>query len=116
VDSSVSPTDGGPNGTAYNGHFGCTRYHPLFVFNQFGDLERCAQRSGNVHSALGRRDVSEPAITRYRSKWLRRFFRGDAAFALPAIYDFLEAKRFAYAVRRQQTMSSSSIPLTSSSA
>jgi hypothetical protein len=24
-------------GSAYNGHFGCTCYHPLFVFNQFGD-------------------------------------------------------------------------------
>src|SRR5262249_6179025 len=23
-----------------NGHFGCTCYHPPFVFNQFGDLER----------------------------------------------------------------------------
>ena len=27
-------------------HFGCTCYHPLFVFNQFGDLERCALRPG----------------------------------------------------------------------
>ena len=25
----------------------------LFVFNQFGDLERCALRPGNVHSADG---------------------------------------------------------------
>jgi hypothetical protein len=36
-----------------NGHFGCTCYHPLFVFNQLGDVERCALRSGNVHSADG---------------------------------------------------------------
>lgn len=39
--------------TAYNGHFACTCYHPLFVFNQFGDLERSALRPGNVHSADG---------------------------------------------------------------
>jgi len=25
-------------------------YHPLFVFNQFGDLERYALRAGNVRS------------------------------------------------------------------
>ena len=31
--------------------------HPLFVFNQFGDLERCALRPGNVHSADGWEDV-----------------------------------------------------------
>ena len=53
MDSSVSPTFGDQENTAYNGHFGCTCYHPLFVFNQFGDLERCALRPGNVHSADG---------------------------------------------------------------
>jgi len=48
IDSSVSPTYGAQEGTAYNGHFACTCYHPLFVFNQDGDLERCALRPGNV--------------------------------------------------------------------
>ena len=99
MDSSVSPTHGGQEGTAYNGHFACTCYHPLFVFNQFGDLERCALRPGNVHSAHGWRDVLEPVVTRYRDKQLRRFFRGDAAFALPDIYEFLEAEGFGYAIR-----------------
>ena len=42
MDSSVSETYGDQEGTAYNGHFACTCYHPLFVFNQFGDLEGCA--------------------------------------------------------------------------
>ena len=51
MDSSVSPTHGDQEGTAYNGHFGCTCYHPLFLFNQFGDLERSSLRPGNVHSA-----------------------------------------------------------------
>src|SRR5438034_4051798 len=53
IDSSVSPTYGAQEGTAYNGHFACTCYHPLFVFNQDGDLERCALRPGNVHGAHG---------------------------------------------------------------
>ena len=53
MDSSVSPTHGAQEGSTYNGHFGCTCYHPLFLFNQFGDLERCALRPGNVHSADG---------------------------------------------------------------
>ena len=30
---------------------------PLFVFNQFGDLERCLLRPGNVHSAEDWRSV-----------------------------------------------------------
>ncbi len=33
MDSSESPTHGDQEGSAYNGHFGCTCYHPLFCFN-----------------------------------------------------------------------------------
>jgi len=99
IDSSVSPTHGEQEGTAYNGHFGCTCYHPLFLFNQFGDLERCSLRPGNVHSADGWREVLEPVVERYRKRDLRRYFRGDAAFASPGIYDYLEAEDFLYAIR-----------------
>ena len=97
--SSVSPTFGDQENTAYNGHFGCTCYHPLFVFNQFGDLERCALRSGNVHSADGWRDVLEPVVARYRNRKMRRFFRADAAFANPEVYGFLEAEGYKYTIR-----------------
>ncbi len=90
MDSSVSPTHGEQEGTAYNGHFGCTCYHPLFVFNQLGDLERCALRPGNVHSADGWRAVLDPVVARYRERKLRRYFRGDAAFASPDIYEYLD--------------------------
>jgi len=67
MDSSENPTHGKQEGSAYNGHFGCTCYHPLFVFNQFGDLERCRLRPGNVHSAEDWRLVLEPVIARYCS-------------------------------------------------
>ena len=99
MDSSVSPTYGDQEGTAYNGHFACTCYHPLFVFNQFGDLERCALRPGNVHSAHGWQDVLEPVVARYRGKFKRRYVRADAAFANPEVYEFLEAEGFTYAIR-----------------
>src|SRR5258708_24933352 len=98
MDSSESPTRE-QEGSAYNGHFGCTCYHPLFVFNQLGDLERCALRSGNVHSAAGWRDVLEPVVVRYRSTVKRRYFGGDAAFANPEIYEFLEAEGYGYTIR-----------------
>ena len=99
MDSSVSPTYGDQEGTAYNGHFGCTCYHPLFLFNQFGDLERCRLRPGNVHSADGWRDVLEPVVERYKATKVRLYFRGDAAFASPDIYEYLEAEGFLYAIR-----------------
>jgi hypothetical protein len=92
-------TYGEQEGSAYNGHFGCTCYHPLFVFNQLGDVERCALRSGNVHSADGWRTVLEPVIARYHGTVKRLYFRGDAAFAHPEIYEFLEAEDIGYTIR-----------------
>ena len=99
MDSSVSPTHGEQEGTAYNGHFGCTCYHPLFLFNQFGDLERCALRPGNVHSADGWEGVLKPAVIRYKGRKVRLYFRGDAAFAAPEMFEYLEAEGFPYAIR-----------------
>jgi len=99
MDSSVSPTHGDQEGTAYNGHFGCTCYHPLFLFNQFGDVERSSLRPGNVHSADDWGSVLKPVVVRYQGRNLRRYFRGDAAFALPELYEYLEAAGFLYAIR-----------------
>jgi hypothetical protein len=99
MDSSVSETYGEQEGTAYNGHFGCTCYHPLFCFNQLGDLERALLRNGNVHSAEAWLSVLEPVVARYRDLDIRRFFRGDAAFARPELYEYLEAESYLYAIR-----------------
>jgi hypothetical protein len=99
MDSSESPTYGEQKGSAYNGHFACTCYHPLFVFNQFGDVERCVLRPGNVHSADGWRALLEPVIARYRGIVKHLYFRGDAAFANPEVYEFLEAEGASYTIR-----------------
>lgn len=99
MDSSVSPTYGDQEGTAYNGHFGCTCYHPLFLFNHMGDLERCRLRPGNVHSADGWRDVLVPVVERYKERNVRLYFRGDAAFASPDLYEYLETEGMRYAIR-----------------
>ena len=97
MDSSESPTHGEQEGSAWNGHFGCTCYHPLFVFNQYGDLERCLLRAGHVHSAEDWRLVLEPVIARYRERGVALYFRADAAFAKPAIYELLEAEDMLFA-------------------
>src|SRR3712207_1214739 len=99
MDSSESPTHGQQEDSAYNGHFGCTCYHPLFLFNQFGDLERCLLRPGNVHSADDWRSVLVPVIARYRGRGLVPYFRGDSAFAKPELYELLEAEGIGYAIR-----------------
>jgi hypothetical protein len=99
MDSSVSETYGHQEGTAYNGHFGCTCYHPLFLFNQVGDLERVMLRPGNRGSAKYWRRRRLPVIARYRDLDILKFFRGDAAFAGPKLLRLLELERFRYAIR-----------------
>ena len=86
MDSSVSPTHREQENGVWNGHYACTCYHPLFVFNQFGDLERCALRPGNVHSAdgLGRRAQARRCT--HQGKVSRIYFRADAGFANPEVY------------------------------
>ncbi len=99
MDSSESPVYGEQEGTAYNGHFECVCYHPLFCFNQFGDCEAAKLRPGNVHSAHGWREALEPIVARYERSGLRKYFRGDAAFANPEVYEYLEGRGFLYAIR-----------------
>src|ERR1700686_2826372 len=99
MDSSVSPTHGEQENSVWNGHYECTCYHPLFVFNQFGDLERCSLRPGNVHSADGWEAVLKPVVARYQGKVSRIYFRADAGFANPDVYEYLEAEGIKYAIR-----------------
>ena len=99
MDSSESPVHGEQEGASYNGHFGSTCYHPLFVFNQFGDCEGAMLRAGNVHSAHRWRDVLDPILSRYGATGVRRYFRADAAFAKPDIYEYLEERHVLYAIR-----------------
>ena len=105
MDSSVSPTHGEQELSVWNGHYECTCYHPLFVFNQFGDLERCALRPGNVHSADEWEGVLKPVVARYQGKVWRIYFRADAGFANPEVYEYLEAEAIKYAIRLPQTVS-----------
>ncbi len=75
LDSSQSETYGDQQGSAYNGYFECTCYHPLFLFNQLGDLERAMLRRGNHNSAKFWRRVLLPVIDRYRDRSIPKYFR-----------------------------------------
>ena len=99
MDSSESPVHGGQEGSEYNGHFLSRCYHPLFCFNQFGDCEGAMLRPGNVHSADNWRSLLGPIVDRYRAAGKKIYFRGDAAFASPDMYEYLEEKKVLYAMR-----------------
>jgi len=63
----------------------------------------CAEESpippGNVCSADSWRELLNPIVERYAKSELRKQFRGDAGFARPEIYQYLEGHGFLYALR-----------------
>src|SRR3984893_2334952 len=99
IDSPESPVHGAQEQSAYNGHFESVCYHPLFVFNQHGDCLAATLRPGNVHSADAWEEVLLPVIDRYQARKQTVIVRADAAFALPALYEALERRDVAYAIR-----------------
>lgn len=71
----------------------------LDAFNQFGDCEAAKLRAGNVHSADDWQKVLDPVVERYLITAVRLLFRADAAFAIPELYQYLEARSIGYAIR-----------------
>ena len=99
IDSSESPVYGEQEGSSYNGHFLSRCYHPLFVFNQYGDCLKVKLRPGNVHSADGWQEFLEPILRYYVGKGINVKVRGDAAFAIPGLYELCEELGIDYALR-----------------
>ena len=57
-------------------------------------------RSGNVHCADKLAGGAGSAfVVRYGRTGVRRYFRADAAFAKPRVYEYLEEQRVLYAIR-----------------
>jgi hypothetical protein len=71
----------------------------LFCLNQFGDCEGAMLREGNVSSAEGWRELLDPIVKRYAESGLRKQLRGDAGFARPELYQYLEEHDSLYAIR-----------------
>ncbi len=67
MDSSVSPTHGDQERYAWSGHFDCSCHHPPATVSvqPVRNLECCALRHGNVHSAGGWQEVLQDEIARW---------------------------------------------------
>jgi len=98
MDSSVSPTHGEQEMSVWNG----ITPAPATI--------RCSCSTSSVISnavlcvpatctALTAGTTCSSTSWRYQGKVSRIYFRADAAFAMPEVYEFLEAERIKYAIR-----------------
>jgi len=69
------------------------------AFNQYGDCLKVKLRPGNVHSADGWQEFLEPILRSYAGKGINIKVRGDAAFAIPGLYELCEELGIDYAMR-----------------
>jgi hypothetical protein len=77
-------------GTTADSRRFCPR-HPLPINHLLCENRETEGRIGEVRL--------EPVVARYRSIAKRLYFRADAAFANPEIYEFLEGEGIGYTVR-----------------
>ena len=96
VDSTEDPAHGKQEGCEYNCHFGKNCFQPILAFTGDGDCLVAELRPGNVHSADGVLDSIKPIVKRYLEDFTLFWFRGDAAFAQPDVYDYCESEYIAY--------------------
>src|SRR6266487_3848771 len=72
----------------------------LLAYRELDDVLALTTSGGHrLAEARTGKNRRHPVVVRYRGTVKRRYFRGDAAFANPEIYEFLEAERYGYAIR-----------------
>lgn len=101
MDATDDPTHGQQQFTFFHGYYEQYMYYPLLVFDGSDGFPMAAVlRAGNTHS--GHRSVAllKRLVGRLREAYPEAtlFFRADAGFALPEMYEFLEANDVRYVI------------------
>lgn len=101
IDSFALEVHGHQRGSAYNGHYRTTCYHPLVaLLGDTGHWVGTQLRSGNVHTAAGAKDFILPLIDRVEEKIAHvACVRGDAGFPEDGLLGALEERQIGYAFR-----------------
>lgn len=102
VDSSGFTAHGKQVGAEYNAHYREHGFHPLFCFDGLtGDCLKAALRPGNVYTSRDVVSFMKPLYCRYEVLVPGAFIllRGDSGFAMPELYQLIEAQKKHYIIR-----------------
>jgi hypothetical protein len=101
LDGTDDPAHGKQEGVAYHGFYDQYMYHPLLVFDgDTGQLITAILRPGTCHASRGAVAVVKRLVRLLRRRWpeVTIEVRGDSGFAVPPLYDYLEAQRIPYTI------------------
>jgi hypothetical protein len=101
VDSTATEVHGNQPGSAYNGHYRVTCYHPLVaILPDTGAWLAVRLREGNVHTSVGLEEFLFPLLERCeREIYQVSSVRGDAGMPSPELFEGLEARDIGYCLR-----------------
>jgi hypothetical protein len=101
LDGTDDPAHGEQEGVAYHGFYGQYMYHPLLVFDgDTGALSTAVLRPGTCHTSRGALAVLKRLVRLLRARWpdVAIEVRGDSGFAVPAMYEYLEAQHIRHTI------------------
>ncbi|MCZ6858550.1 MAG: IS1380 family transposase [Gemmatimonadetes bacterium] len=99
VDSTDDPTHGHQQLALFHGKYDTYMYHPLLIFEgHTGHLLSSRLRRGTARDGEGLIPELRRMLPRLRRSFrsARIALRGDAGFAAPELYDYLESERIVY--------------------
>jgi Transposase DDE domain group 1 len=101
MDGTDDPTYGNQQLTFFHGYYDQYMYHPLVIYDaDTGELITSVLRAGNRHASYGVLSILKRIVPRLKEAFPRTkiIIRGDAGFAIPAIYEYCEEEGLGYVI------------------
>ncbi len=101
LDGTDDPTYGNQQLTFFHGYYDQYMYHPLVIYDaDTGELVTAVLRAGNRHASYGAVSVLKRIIPQLKEAFPKTkiIIRGDAGFAVPALYEYCEEEGLGYVI------------------
>jgi hypothetical protein len=101
LDGTDDPTYGNQQLTFFHGYYDQYMYHPLVIYDaDTGELITAALRAGNRHASYGAISILKRMIPKLKDAFPKAeiIIRGDAGFAIPALYEYCEQEGLKYVI------------------
>jgi len=101
LDGTDDPTYGNQQLTFFHGYYDQYMYHPLVIYDaDTGELVTAVLRAGNRHASYGAVKVLKRIVPKLKEVFPKTeiIIRGDAGFAVPAMYEYCEQEGLKYVI------------------
>ena len=101
ADGTDDPTYGDQQLTFFHGYYDQYMYHPLLVYDaDTGEMITAVLRAGNRHASYGIVSILKRIVAKLKAEFPNAeiIIRGDAGFAIPALYEYCEQEKLKYVI------------------